>query len=100
MPVSDLGGFYALFTNGVFGGDPGIDRDRISQAEGDERVAPDKADTLIGQLNAIEGNPPVERVFRPEVDAPDPDDLGDHFGLLVDPTEIADLVIWERDRLA
>lgn len=174
-PVGDLGGFYVLFSNGVFGGAPDIPaheifqteaearyrldfdtksraelsqeefwterppfdgRDpegslfrsqiampgserakawaayweqverftpdkqigvpiRISQARGDERVKAHKTEKLIAQLRRINGAQSVDEVFYAVlVGVPDPEALGDHFGLLVDDGEIAAIVAW------
>ena len=176
--MDDLGGFYVLFTNGVFGGNPDIGwediflpdaltryeadfddkarvelsvepgfwmdsrpngqifteqyegpllnrtlkpvwRDywkqvddfnpdvlirvpiRISQAELDQRVVPEKTRRLIGQLKARDddGQGPITQVFYDTVRPPDPDGLGAHFGLLVDEREIRRVVEWIRQPL-
>jgi hypothetical protein len=175
-PFGDLGAFYPLFCNGVFGGDPSIDKDqifqedalkrymavydtkaraelsedpdwmeraplnlinaaegifrtqfqignpdrkaawdkywaqvegfnpeklitvpiRISQALGDTRVQPANTEKLIGQLEAFEGHGPITPVTYPPlgVAIPDPETLGDHFGLLIDDVEIGSLIDW------
>ena len=192
-PVGDLGAFYPLFSNGVFGGDPGIDKSeifqdwalekyladydtkaraelsedpawmdtpplkpvpnraegifrdqyllgvpsrneawekywaqvngfnpaleitvpiRISQADGDTRVNPANTRKLIGQLRAIGGEGPITPVFYPGdpeeqpgytghtvIAIPDPETLGEHFGLLVYDTEIEQLVDWAGEQL-
>ena len=197
-PFADLGAFYPLFSNGVFGGDPGIvktqifqdealgkyleDYDtkargelskddfwmqskplmgifrsqslpasdpaadarkdawdrywsqvekfnpavkitvpiRISQAHGDTRVHPANTENLLGQLSNINGDGSITSVFYyppgkapgkqfdPPVDhteiektlaVPDPAELGKHFGLLVDDTEIEQLVDWAGEQL-
>lgn len=180
-PFGDLGAFYPLFSNGVFGGDPGIDKTqifqdkalqryladydtkaraelseepdwmdrapldagtpaegifrtqiqlgnparkaawdrywaevdgfnpaklitvpiRISQALGDKRVMPSNTETLVGQLEAIDGHGPITSVIYPllGVAIPDPETLGDHFGLLIDDVEIESLVGWIREQL-
>ncbi len=204
--IGDVGAFYPLFTNGVLGGDPGIDLDeifqthalvrfqadrdskaraelsepqsfwmttpplkampdraggifrdqalalgtpgyaarkeawrryweqvdkftpevritapiRISQASKDPRVAAEKTGKLIGQLGRIEGQGPITTVFYyppgtapgedfgPDVDhteiekdlqVPDPPSLKEHFGLLVDDTEIALVLSWTTNLL-
>jgi pimeloyl-ACP methyl ester carboxylesterase len=160
QPFSDLGAFYPLFSNGVFGGDPGIDKTqifhdgalqqyladydtkarvelslepqwmatpptdifqpqggdawarywaqvdgfnpakkitvpiRVSQAVGDKRVIPTSTTLLLAQLAAIADQGPITPVVRLTVATPDPALLGDHFGLLMDDTEIADLISW------
>ena len=177
-PFGDLGAFYPLFSNGVFGGDPGIDKTqifqdwalekyladhdtkaraelsddpewmetpplaqpdpskgifrtqvgdigritawakywaqvdrfnpakkitvpiRISQAAGDMRVNAGNTTILVGLLNAFNGHGPITFVEYPnKMAVPDPEKLGDHFGLLIDDTEINDLVGWLRTRL-
>jgi pimeloyl-ACP methyl ester carboxylesterase len=164
-PFSDLGAFYPLFSNGVFGGDPGIDKTqifqaaalqqyladydtkarvelslepqwmqtppteifqpqgsdawarywaqvdgfnpakkitvpiRVSQAVGDKRVIPTNTTLLLAQLAAIAGHGPITPVVRLTVATPDPALLGDHFGLLMDDTEIADLIGWMQKQL-
>jgi pimeloyl-ACP methyl ester carboxylesterase len=74
---------------------------RISQAAGDKRVNAANTAILVGQLNAITDHGPIEFVEYPNEQVqflaiPDPETLGDHFGLLVDDTEINDLVGWLR----
>ena len=195
FPNGDLGAFYPLFSNGVFGGDPGIvktqifqdaalgkyleDYDtkargelskddfwmntlpvpgifrtqsllgsgpaadarkeawnrywaqvdkfnpdlpitvpiRISQAGGDERVRPGNTEQLLGQLSEFADEGPITSVFyyppgtapgkqfdppvhhteiQKTLAVPDPAELGEHFGLLVDDTEIEQLVDWAR----
>jgi len=164
-PFGDLGAFYPLFSNGVFGGDPGIDKAgifqdwalqkyladhdtkarvelsldpewmntaptsifqpqggdawtrywaqvdafnpakkitvpiRVSQALGDKRVNPANTTLLLTQLAAIAGHGPITPVTRLTVSPPDPTVLGDHFGLLMDDREIADLVGWMQGKL-
>jgi pimeloyl-ACP methyl ester carboxylesterase len=164
-PFGDLGAFYTLFSNGVFGGDPGIDKAqifqdwalkkyladydtkaraemsldpewmdaaptsifqpqgtdawtrywaqvdafnpakkitvpiRVSQALGDKRVNPANTALLLTQLAAIDGHGPITPVTRLMVSPPDPTVLGDHFGLLMDDKEIADLVGWMQGKL-
>jgi hypothetical protein len=74
---------------------------RISQARGDERVIPEKTEKLLTQLRAIPEQKPITEEFRAgDLEDPDPHGLGEHFGLLVDPTEIARLVKWVSDRRA
>ena len=179
--IGDLGAFYPLFCNGVFGGDPGIDKRqifqddalaqyladydtkarvelslepawmekpplaplikengifrtqiqlddpdrkaawdrywaqvagfnpakritvpiRVSQALGDARVNPANTEKLLGQLAEFEGHGPITPVVYPvgTVAVPDPALLGEHFGLLVDDTEINDIVGWIGERL-
>lgn len=179
-PYADLGAFYPLFCNGVFAGDPGIDRTqifqdwalqqyladydskarvelseepawmntpplavadpstgifraqsdaddparkaawdrywaqidgfnpakpitapiRVSQALGDKRVNPANTATLLTQLAAIDGQGPITPVTYPvgTVATPDPASLGEHFGLLIDSTEIADLIAWIEEQ--
>ena len=69
---------------------------RLSQAGGDDRVQPANTEALKGQLEAINGTGRVHYVFYAEgcVPAPDPEGLGEHFGLLVDPDEITDVLTW------
>jgi hypothetical protein len=71
---------------------------RISQAEGDERVTPDKTRKLIRQLKA-RGITGIEEEFYGSdapgpVPVPVPPILGDHFGLLAHPREIEAVVKW------
>ena len=179
VPVGDLGGFYALFSNGVFGGDPDIDANeifqeaaldkyredfdtkaraelsqdefwmdrppllygespqdgifrapalqpntprakawtaywaqvdafnpakqitvpiRVSQARGDERVKPEKTEKLLSQLRdpALNSDPDIitDLFYGVIAGVPDPPGLGDHFGLLVDDSEIQTLLEW------
>jgi hypothetical protein len=164
-PFGDIGAFYPLFSNGVFGGDPDIDKAqifqdwalqkyladydtkarvelsldpewmntaptsifqpqgsdawtrywaqvdgfnpakkitvpiRVSQALGDKRVNPANTALLLTQLAAIDGHGPITPVTRLAVSPPDPTVLGDHFGLLMDDKEIADLVGWMQGKL-
>jgi hypothetical protein len=178
-PFGDLGAFYPLFSNGVFGGDPGIDKTqifqddalrryladydtkaraelsedpdwmnrapvdavnpaegifrtqlgnaarieawtrywaqvdgfnpakkiivpiRISQALGDKRVNPANTETLVGQLEGFDGHGPITPVTYPVlgVAIPDPETLGDHFGLLIYDTEIESLIDWLGEQL-
>ncbi|MFJ4189194.1 alpha/beta hydrolase family protein [Kitasatospora sp. NPDC089509] len=174
VPIEDLGGFIPLFCNGVFGGDPTIDKSqifqdqalekyladhdtkarvelsedpfwadrpplaaldkprglfrtqvldaaraeawarywaqvdafnpakeirvpiRVSLAEGDTRVLPLTTRKLIEQLDGINTDNPVRVVAyeKGTVATPEPALLGEHFGLLVDPDEVAALVRW------
>lgn len=74
---------------------------RISQARGDLRVVPDKTEKLLAQLEDIPGQGPITREFRDgDLADPDPHGLGEHFGLLVDPTEVTRLVRWVNGRRA
>jgi len=73
---------------------------RISQAEGDERVTPGSTRDLVVQLdekNQSNPNPPA--VFyveykKGEVAKPDPESLGEHFGILK--TDVTPMVDWLR----
>lgn len=67
---------------------------RISQARGDERVLPAKTEKLLGQLRRIPGQGTITEVFYDagDVATPDPESLGEHFGLLVAADETEALV--------
>ena len=67
---------------------------RVSQAKKDPRVMAEKTRMLLTQLKGFPGRGPVTEVFYGTVAEPDPPSLEDHFGLLVDPTEIDDVVRW------
>lgn len=73
---------------------------RISQADGDARVQAPKTRKLIRQLRARLGQEAVTDKIYPTVDPPDPDGLGEHFGLLLDNAEIERLVAWADDPAA
>ena len=72
---------------------------RISQAEGDVRVQPPKTRKLIRQLcHRLGTNAVTEKFYEKDtVQEPDPAGLGEHFGLLVDDTEIDRLLTWATD---
>jgi pimeloyl-ACP methyl ester carboxylesterase len=72
---------------------------RISQAGGDTRVNPSNTATLLEQLREIDGIAPVTEKFyvMGEVATPDPDTLGEHFGLLVYELEIQAILGWFAD---
>lgn len=73
---------------------------RISQAEHDQRVKAPKTRQLIGQLDDLNGANRVEPKFydskKPEevLPTPDPDELGEHFGLLIHQPEIDAIISW------
>ncbi len=73
---------------------------RISQADGDTRVQPSGTRELVGQLNdKNQSNPNPPAVFyveyrQGEVAKPDPESLGEHFGILK--TDVAPMVDWLR----
>jgi len=61
-PVEDLAGFFALFSNGVFGGDPGIVRSQIFQDEALRRYDADHDSLSRAELSADpfwKGTPPL-----------------------------------------
>jgi hypothetical protein len=67
---------------------------RLSQAGGDDRVQPPNTEALRDQLEKLNGTDQVHYVFYTEGRVPNLDPLGEHFGLLVYPDEITDVLNW------
>jgi hypothetical protein len=69
LKVGDLGGFYVLFSNGVFGGNPGISPDDIFQPDAREWYDADfdtKARVELSDQACWEDYGPSLKIFKPQ----------------------------------